>query len=260
MDKRMPETCWAVFKPRAINLRDWCVWLVDLFECMMMHGLTNPKFRFDVVLSIPFAPAYHSHQHTNRTSTQIAPAYQSHLQHCFLLYTHNSFSKYVLNFLFNYSSKYSSHYIYCMCDKARLECSLPFVIIVTCNFQSLIYCHILLTLRQQELITLGETHSLSVFENLVLRKLLEHTMEELIKGIRKLRNEERHDMQPSSNIIRLISWKRIKRLGYVNLMEKYEDKRPPGRPKSREKNNSEIVTCWITVTYITKLFWRNVLK
>jgi hypothetical protein len=43
MDKRMPETCWAVFKRRAINLRDWLIWLVDLFECMMMHGLTIPK-------------------------------------------------------------------------------------------------------------------------------------------------------------------------------------------------------------------------
>ena len=44
MGKRMPETCWAVFERRAINLRDWCIWLVDLFECMMMHGLTNPKY------------------------------------------------------------------------------------------------------------------------------------------------------------------------------------------------------------------------
>jgi len=44
MGMRMPETCWAVFKRRAIKLRDWCIWLVDLFECMMMmHGLTNPK-------------------------------------------------------------------------------------------------------------------------------------------------------------------------------------------------------------------------
>ena len=41
---RMPETCWAAFEWRAIGLRDWCIWLVDLFECMMMHGLTNPKF------------------------------------------------------------------------------------------------------------------------------------------------------------------------------------------------------------------------
>jgi hypothetical protein len=31
MGKRMTETCWAVFERRAINLRDWCTWLVDLF-------------------------------------------------------------------------------------------------------------------------------------------------------------------------------------------------------------------------------------
>jgi len=30
-------------KRRAINLRDWCIWLVDLFDCMMMHGLANPQ-------------------------------------------------------------------------------------------------------------------------------------------------------------------------------------------------------------------------
>jgi hypothetical protein len=30
---------------RAINLRDWCIWLVDFFKCMLMHGLTNPKFK-----------------------------------------------------------------------------------------------------------------------------------------------------------------------------------------------------------------------
>jgi len=32
MGMRMPETYWAVSKRRAINLRDWYVWLVDLFE------------------------------------------------------------------------------------------------------------------------------------------------------------------------------------------------------------------------------------
>jgi len=36
MGKRMPETCWAVFERRAINLRDWCIWLVDLFEWIMV--------------------------------------------------------------------------------------------------------------------------------------------------------------------------------------------------------------------------------
>ena len=28
MGTTMPETCWAVFKRRAINLRDWCIWFV----------------------------------------------------------------------------------------------------------------------------------------------------------------------------------------------------------------------------------------
>ena len=28
MDMRMPETCWAVFERRSIELRDWCIWLV----------------------------------------------------------------------------------------------------------------------------------------------------------------------------------------------------------------------------------------
>jgi len=35
MGMRMPETCRAVFKRQAINLRDWCIWLVDLFEYKM---------------------------------------------------------------------------------------------------------------------------------------------------------------------------------------------------------------------------------
>jgi len=43
MDMRMPETR-AVFKRQVINLRNCCIWLVDSFECMMMHGLANPKF------------------------------------------------------------------------------------------------------------------------------------------------------------------------------------------------------------------------
>jgi hypothetical protein len=32
MGMRMSETCWAVFKRQAVNLVDWCSWLVDLFE------------------------------------------------------------------------------------------------------------------------------------------------------------------------------------------------------------------------------------
>ena len=48
MDMRMSETCWAVFKRQVIKLRDWCIWLADLFEYMMMHGSTNPKFTYGV--------------------------------------------------------------------------------------------------------------------------------------------------------------------------------------------------------------------
>jgi hypothetical protein len=47
MGMRMPKTYWAVFKRQAINLRNCCIWLVDSFECIMMHELANPKFPFE---------------------------------------------------------------------------------------------------------------------------------------------------------------------------------------------------------------------
>jgi hypothetical protein len=31
MGMRMPGTCWAVFKRQTIKMKDWCIWLVDLF-------------------------------------------------------------------------------------------------------------------------------------------------------------------------------------------------------------------------------------
>jgi hypothetical protein len=45
MGMRMAETCRAVFKRNAINVKNCYIWLVDSFECMMMHGLANPKFK-----------------------------------------------------------------------------------------------------------------------------------------------------------------------------------------------------------------------
>jgi len=44
MGMKMTETYWVVFKRQAINLRDWCIWLVHLFEYITMHRLKNPKF------------------------------------------------------------------------------------------------------------------------------------------------------------------------------------------------------------------------
>jgi hypothetical protein len=43
MGMSMPETYRVVFKRRAINLRDWCIWLVDLFEDILLVGYTKRK-------------------------------------------------------------------------------------------------------------------------------------------------------------------------------------------------------------------------
>jgi hypothetical protein len=44
MGMKMSETRWAVFKRQGINLRNCCIWLVDSFEYMILHVLTNTKF------------------------------------------------------------------------------------------------------------------------------------------------------------------------------------------------------------------------
>jgi hypothetical protein len=36
MGMRIPETCWAVFKRQAINLRNCCIWLVDSIESTIL--------------------------------------------------------------------------------------------------------------------------------------------------------------------------------------------------------------------------------
>jgi len=49
MGMRMPETCSAVFKRQAIKLRGWCIWLVDLLECLFtaqhVSGVLPPIIR-----------------------------------------------------------------------------------------------------------------------------------------------------------------------------------------------------------------------
>ena len=63
MGIRMPETCWAVFKRRTINLRNCCIWLVDSFECMIMQGLANPKFLLLLLLLLLLLRHYYCHNH-----------------------------------------------------------------------------------------------------------------------------------------------------------------------------------------------------
>jgi hypothetical protein len=45
---RILKTCCDACKRQAINLRNCCTWLVGSFECMMMHGLANPKFKYSL--------------------------------------------------------------------------------------------------------------------------------------------------------------------------------------------------------------------
>jgi hypothetical protein len=42
MSRKMPETCSAVSKRQAVNLRNWCIWLVDSFEFRWYILLFNP--------------------------------------------------------------------------------------------------------------------------------------------------------------------------------------------------------------------------
>ena len=44
MGVRTPETCWAVHKHQVINLRSFCIWLVDLFE--LYDDARACKFKF----------------------------------------------------------------------------------------------------------------------------------------------------------------------------------------------------------------------
>jgi hypothetical protein len=83
-----------------------------------------------------------------------------------------------------------------------------------------------------------------VFENRVLRRIFGPKKNEVIRGWRKLRYEELHNLYGSSNIIRMIKWRRMRWAGYVArmgekrnayriLVGKREGKRPLGRPRRR---------------------------
>ena len=96
-------------------------------------------------------------------------------------------------------------------------------------------------------LTLEEEHRLRLFENRVLRKIFGPKRGE-IGELRKLRNEELHDMYSSPNIIRVIKSRIMRRMGhaalvgerrgtYVDFMVKSEGMRPLGRPRHRWENN-----------------------
>jgi hypothetical protein len=90
-----------------------------------------------------------------------------------------------------------------------------------------------------------------VFESRVLRRIFEPKRDEVTGGLRKLHNEELHDLYSSSSVIRIIKLRRIKwarhgaRMGkkrnaYRLLVGKPEGKRPLGKPTHRWLDNMRI--------------------
>jgi hypothetical protein len=97
-------------------------------------------------------------------------------------------------------------------------------------------------------VTLREEHRLRVFENRVLRRILEPKGDEVKKGWRKLHNEELHKLYCSPRIIRVIKPRRMRWAGHVApvgenrnacriLVGKLEGKRPLGRPRRKWVDN-----------------------
>jgi hypothetical protein len=82
-----------------------------------------------------------------------------------------------------------------------------------------------------------------VFENKMLRRISGSKKDEVMRGWRKLHNEELHNLNSSSSIIRMIKSRRMRWAGHVEQIgrkECIEDiggkairKEPPGRPDVR---------------------------
>jgi hypothetical protein len=90
-----------------------------------------------------------------------------------------------------------------------------------------------------------------VFENRMLRRIFGPKRDEVMRGWRKLHNEELHNLYVSPNIIGMINSKRkiwavhvaqmgAKRNAYRRLVGKPERKIPLGRPRCRWEDNIKV--------------------
>jgi len=100
-------------------------------------------------------------------------------------------------------------------------------------------------------LTLREERKLSVFENMVLRRMFGPRRDEVMREWRRLHNEELNDLYSSPNIVRVIKSTRMRWAGHVArigeergvysvLVGKPEGKRPMGRPRRRWVDNIRI--------------------
>jgi len=71
-------------------------------------------------------------------------------------------------------------------------------------------------------LTLGEERKLSVFENMVLRRIFGPRRDEVTGEWRRLHNGELYDLYSSPNIVRVIKSRRMRWAGHVARM--YEDR------------------------------------
>jgi hypothetical protein len=97
-------------------------------------------------------------------------------------------------------------------------------------------------------LTLREEQRLRVFENRLLRRIFGPKRGEATGKWRRLHNKELNDLYSSSNIIRVIKWRRLRwsrhvaHMGeksdtYRILVGRPEGRRPLGRPRHRWEDN-----------------------
>jgi hypothetical protein len=97
-------------------------------------------------------------------------------------------------------------------------------------------------------LTLREERKLTVFENMVLRRIFGPRRDEVTGEWRRLYNEELNDLYSLPNIVRVIKWRRMRWAGHVArmgeergvyrvLVGKPEGKRSRGRPRRRWVDN-----------------------
>jgi hypothetical protein len=92
-------------------------------------------------------------------------------------------------------------------------------------------------------LTLREEHRLTVFENMMLRKIFGPKRVEVTGEWRKMNNEEVRDLYSSPNIIRMINSRRMRwawhvtRVGEKGYACRLLVGKPEGRPRSRWVDN-----------------------
>jgi hypothetical protein len=99
---------------------------------------------------------------------------------------------------------------------------------------------------------LREKHRLRLVANRVLMKIFGYKTDEVTVEWRRLHSEELYDKYCLPNIIRMIKWRRMRRVGhaarmrdrkgaYRGLVGRPDGKKPPRRPGSRWENNIKIL-------------------